>query len=131
MSAPDIREHELRLTAATLATLFFVEQICLSQLDITLAALTLLCLAWAAYEWRWRMRLRSRRGIARVARLDQIARTTRDNPASSRMVVAFVCAAAYILIGQARAGMWGGVIGLVCGGVYVLLALQAERYPTR
>jgi hypothetical protein len=129
MNAPEVREHERRLTAATLAALFFVEQIFLDRLSIVPVALALLCAAWATYEWRRRLRLRRRSGVARVARLDQIARDARDNPASSRAVVAFVCAACYILIGQLTAGARGGLIGLCCGLVYLLLALLAERYP--
>jgi hypothetical protein len=131
MSRPDIHDHELRLTAATLAALFFIEQSFLWPPSIVTTGLALLCLAWFAYEWRLRLRLRRRRGIARIARLPQIARTARENPANSRMVAAFVCAAIFVLIGELASSARGGLIGMGCGLAYVLIALLAERYPPR
>jgi hypothetical protein len=129
MNTPDIREHELRLTAATLAALFFVEQLFMDQFSLVLSALALGCAAWAAVEWRRRMELRSRRGIKRVVRLDQIARAAREQPGSSRAVVAFLCGGLLVLIGQLSAGSRGGLIGLGCGILYLVLALLSERYP--
>jgi hypothetical protein len=129
MNAPDFRDHELRLTAATLAALFFIELSFLGQFSLVLAALMLGCATWAAFEWRRRMELRSRHGIRRVVRLEQIARTAREQPARSRMVVAFICAAVLVLIGQVSAGWRGGLVGLGSGVLYLALALLSERYP--
>jgi hypothetical protein len=129
MNTPDIRDHELRLTAATLSALFFIEQMFLGQFSIVLAALMVGSTVWATFEWRRRMKLRSQHGIRRVTRLDQLARAARERPASSRVVVAFVCAALLVLIGQISSGWRGGLIGLGCGLLYLVLAVLSERYP--